>query len=69
MGGRPAGELPVEQLRGNGVRVDLALSTGEGVARFDKGRYRAVKAAGADVVTDSPFELSQFLRAQGLLDL
>ncbi|GAA0242591.1 hypothetical protein GCM10010492_47270 [Saccharothrix mutabilis subsp. mutabilis] len=49
--------------------MDLALSTGEGVARFDKGRYRAVKAAGADVVTDSPFELSQFLRAQGLLDL
>ncbi|MFI9815469.1 response regulator [Saccharothrix variisporea] len=107
--------LQVEQLRRNGVRVDLVTSTAEGVARFEKGRYRAVvtdlarhengtmvtdaglrlvralkaldpavpiavyggwravevadalKAAGAGIVTDSPFVLSEFLRERELL--
>lgn len=107
--------LQVERLRDNGVRVDLVTSTADGVARFEKGRYRAVvtdlarhengtlvadaglrlvralkaldqavpiavygswravevadalKAAGADIVTDSPFEVSEFLRERELL--
>lgn len=97
------------------MRVDLVTSTADGMARFEKGRYRAVvtdlarhengelvtdaglrlvralkaldqavpiavygsrqavevadalKAAGADIVTDSPFEVSEFLRKRELL--
>ena len=108
--------LIVEQLQRNGIRVDIALSTAEGLAKLgerrygavlsDMGRYendtsvsdagikllRAVRethptvpfliycgaraaahfhdealAAGADVITASPTELSDRLRSLGLL--
>jgi PleD family two-component response regulator len=72
--------LIVEQLQRNGVRVDLATSTRDGLAMLDRRRYGAVlsdmgrtedgvnvRDAGASGITASPMVISAQLRDLGLL--